>query len=173
MLAAACNPCPCGYFSDPKRECICTPERIQKYISKLSGPVLDRIDLHVEVPAIRYEEMAAPRGGDTSETLRKRVTSCREVQRQRYLGSGIFCNAHMLPSQMEEFVNATEPGRKLLESAIDRLGLSARAYDRVLRVSRTIADMAGTDIIAEEHLAEAIQYRSLDRKLWVTSRKAA
>jgi len=172
MMAAACNPCPCGYFGDLTKECICTPERIQRYISKLSGPLLDRIDLHVEVPAVRYEEMAAPRTGDPSETIKKRVTDCRKVQHQRFEGAGIFCNAHMRPGEMDDFVKLTDGARKLLRAAIERLGLSARAYDRVLKVSRTIADLAGSDVISEEHISEAVQYRSLDRKLWV-SRKAA
>jgi magnesium chelatase family protein len=172
MLAAACNPCPCGYFGDVARECICTPERIQKYISRLSGPLLDRIDLHVEVPAVRYEDMAAPRSGDSSETIRGRVTDCRKVQHDRFARSGVFCNAHMEPGEMDDFIKVTDSGRSLLRAAIERLGLSARAYDRILKVSRTIADLAGSEIITEEHLSEAVQYRSLDRKLWV-SRKAA
>jgi magnesium chelatase family protein len=173
MLAAACNPCPCGYFGDLAKECICPPEKIQRYISKLSGPLLDRIDLHVEVPAVRYDEMAAPRSGDRSGDIKKRVMACREVQSQRFAGTDIFCNAHMRPGEMDRFIHLTDSGKSLLRAAIERLGLSARAYDRVLKVARTIGDLAGSEVLTEEHVSEAIQYRSLDRKLWVTGKKAA
>ncbi len=173
MLAAACNPCPCGYFGDTMRKCVCSIRDVQKYMGKLSGPLLDRIDLHVEVPSVPYEEMAAERTGESSEEIRSRVTGCRQIQRERYAGTTVYCNAHMLPGDMDTFMRMTDSGRRLLRAAIDQLGLSARAYDRVLKVSRTIADLACSETIREEHLCEAIQYRTLDRKMFAQEREAA
>jgi magnesium chelatase family protein len=173
MLAAACNPCPCGYYGDSNRKCRCSMKDVQKYFGKLSGPLLDRIDLHVEVPSLPYEEMAADRTGETSQVIRQRVTECRETQRGRFTGNHGFCNAHMLPGEMDRFIQLNDSARRLLRAAIDQLGLSARAYDRILKVSRTIADLAHSDTIREEYLCEAIQYRTLDRKMFSLEREAA
>ncbi|KXK38551.1 MAG: YifB family Mg chelatase-like AAA ATPase [Candidatus Omnitrophica bacterium] len=173
MLAAACNPCPCGYFGDPTHKCVCGIRDVQRYIGRLSGPLLDRIDLHVEVPSVPYDEMVSERSGETSAQIRARVTECRRIQRERYAGSQVFCNAHMVSADMDKHARMSDSTRRLLRSAIDQLGLSARAYDRVLKVSRTIADLAQSEYIAEEHLCEAIQYRTLDRKLFGQVREAA
>jgi magnesium chelatase family protein len=173
MLAAACNPCPCGHHGDANKRCICSTRDVQRYIGKLSGPLLDRIDLHVEVPSVPYEEMASERSGESSETIRSRVTACRKVQRERFANAKVYCNAHMLPGDMDQYTRMTDSGRKLLRTAIDQLGLSARAYDRILKVARTIADLAGSEAIAEEHLCESIQYRTLDRKMFCEEREAA
>lgn len=173
MLVAACNPCPCGYHGDLSRRCLCPPQRVHKYISKLSGPLLDRIDLHIEVPSVPYDEMTAERSGERSEVIRKRVTDCREVQRQRFKREGVHCNAQMHPGDMDEFTKLTDSGHRLLRGAIEKLGLSARAYDRILKVSRTIADLAISETIQEQHICEAIQYRSLDRKMFAQEQEVA
>lgn len=163
MLAAAMNPCPCGYLTDPQRECGCTPGEIQRYLSRISGPLLDRIDIHIEVPPLRYREMTAEAGGESSTAIRARVKRARELQADRFKRSKIFCNAAMSPKQVRRHCPLAEEGQRLLETAMERLGLSARAYDRILKVGRTIADLSGEEIIRQEHIAEAIQYRSLDR----------
>lgn len=167
MLIASMNPCPCGYYNHPDKECVCGPGVVQRYLSKISGPLLDRIDLHVEVTPVSFDQMTGNRPAETSETIRGRVIKAREIQTQRFAGQpGIYSNA-MMPSQMvKELCLISEAGRTLLKTAMERLGLSARAYDRILKVSRTIADLAGTEEIRIEHLAEAIQYRSLDRENW-------
>jgi len=164
MLAAAMNPCPCGYYSDPTHECTCTPTAIQRYMSKISGPLLDRIDIHIEVPSVRYRELSSERSGEPSERIRERVNLARKAQLRRFEGrKGIFFNSHMGPREIREFCRVDERGRELLKLAITKLGLSARAYDRILKVSRTIADLEGADEIKPQHISEAIQYRSLDR----------
>ena len=162
------NPCPCGFATDPRNECSCTPLAIQRYMSRISGPLLDRIDLHVEVPAVKIEELAGKQAGEGSQAIRERVEAARERQRQRYKGEPhIFANAHLGSKELHTYCPLPPDGEELLTGAINRLGLSARAYDRIIKVSRTIADIAGDDSIATSHLAEAIQYRSLDRQLWM------
>ena len=167
MLIASMNPCPCGYYNHPEKECVCAPGVVQKYLSKISGPLLDRIDLHVEVTPVSFDEMTANRKSETSEEIRERVVAARERQSERFKEiKEIHCNA-MMPSQMlKDVCEINEAGKTLLKTAMERLGLSARAYDRILKVSRTIADLADSKEIQIEHLAEAIQYRSLDREGW-------
>jgi magnesium chelatase family protein len=167
MLVASMNPCPCGYYNHPEKECVCGPGVVQRYLSKISGPLLDRIDLHVEVVPVSFDEMTAQRKSESSADIRARVVKARDIQNERFKNqTSIFCNA-MMPSQMvKEVCVINEAGVKLLKTAMERLGLSARAYDRILKVSRTIADLAGSEEIRIEHLAEAIQYRSLDRDGW-------
>lgn len=158
-LAAALNPCPCGYFNDGRRECICSQVQISRYLAKISGPLLDRIDLQVEVAALTPEEIASVEPGEASSSIRERVESARQIQRERFRK----CNAEMSSRQMRKYCELDQGSRRLLISAIERLGLSARAHDRILKVARTIADLAGTERIEAGHLAEAVQYRALDR----------
>src|SRR6202166_334583 len=167
MLAAAMNPCPCGYFGDPTRECHCTPPMIQHYVSKISGPLLDRIDIHIEVPAVKYKELRTPALAEDSETVRARVVAARNRQLERYRGEHkAYSNAQMLPKMLRKHCSITADGEKLQENAITRLGLSARAHDRILKVARTIAEQEANDNIQCKHLSEAIQYRTLDRDYW-------
>ena len=167
MLAAAMNPCPCGYYTDPNKECTCTPPQIQRYLSRISGPLLDRIDIQIEVPAVKYQDLAAKSSGEKSVTIRERVQKAREIQQRRFADSQhLYCNADMQPRDIRIHCKVDEQGQNLLKMAINQLGLSARAYDRILKVSRTIADLAGSENILPEHISEAIQYRSLDRNLW-------
>ena len=167
MLVASMNPCPCGYYNHPEKECVCGPGVVQRYLSKVSGPLLDRIDLHVEVIPVGFDEMVGRRSSQTSEQIRERVVQARQTQSLRFKNAGdIHCNAMMPANMVKELCYISDSGRKLLKTAMERLGLSARAYDRILKVSRTIADLAGTTEIQIEHLAEAIQYRSLDREGW-------
>jgi len=167
MLAAAMNPCPCGYYTDPNKTCTCTTGMIQKYMSKISGPLLDRIDIHIEVPAVKYKELSSDAKGENSAEIRKRVVAAREVQQQRYKEiSGIFNNADMNSKEVRKYCRLDQAGSDLLKMAITKLGLSARAYDRILKVSRTIADLEKAENILSQHISEAIQYRSLDRELW-------
>ncbi|MEQ1587521.1 MAG: YifB family Mg chelatase-like AAA ATPase [Cyclobacteriaceae bacterium] len=167
MLVASMNPCPCGYYNHPEKECVCAPGVVQRYLSKVSGPLLDRIDLHVEVVPVSFDQMTTQRKNETSEEIRERVVKAREVQSERFKGrKDIYCNAMMPANMVKEICVINDAGRTLLKTAMERLGLSARAYDRILKVSRTIADLAGTAEIKIEHLAEAIQYRSLDREGW-------
>jgi len=166
MLIASMNPCPCGYYNHPEKECVCGPGIVQRYLNKVSGPLLDRIDLHVEVTPVSFDQMTQVRESETSDVIRKRVIAARGVQEARFKNADIHSNA-MMPSQMvKEVCEINNAGRTLLKTAMERLGLSARAYDRILKVSRTIADLAGVEEIKIEHLAEAIQYRSLDREGW-------
>ncbi len=167
MLMASMNPCPCGYYNHPEKECVCGPGIVQRYLSKISGPLLDRIDLHVEVVPVSFDEMTAQRKSEPSSTIRERVVKAREIQSERFKDQKeIYSNAMMPSNMVKEVCEINEAGRTLLKTAMERLGLSARAYDRILKVSRTIADLAGCADIKTEHLAEAIQYRSLDREGW-------
>ncbi|MFQ5692265.1 MAG: YifB family Mg chelatase-like AAA ATPase [Nitrospinota bacterium] len=165
MLAAAMNPCPCGYLGDPERPCACTPLKVRSYRSRVSGPLLDRIDIHIEVPRVPYRELSAEAGGETSETVRGRVNRARGRQRERFQGKKVFCNAHMGPRHISRHCGLGEAEKRLLETAMERLSLSARAYHRILKVARTIADLGQEEKITTAHLAEAIQYRSLDREI--------
>ncbi|HXI12153.1 MAG TPA: YifB family Mg chelatase-like AAA ATPase [Thermoanaerobaculia bacterium] len=162
-LSAALNPCPCGYFNDSRRECTCSAPQISRYLAKISGPLLDRIDLQVEVPALTPEEISSTRLGEASSSIRERVEAARQVQRVRFHKTTIQSNSEMASRHMRKHCELDGASRKLIETALEKLGLSARAYDRILKVARTIADLAGEDNIATSHLAEAIQYRALDR----------
>ncbi|MDP2913090.1 MAG: YifB family Mg chelatase-like AAA ATPase [Candidatus Omnitrophota bacterium] len=166
MLVAAMNPCPCGYFTDPKRECHCTPFQIQRYLSKISGPLLDRIDIHLEAPRLDVGHLTDKRRGEGSELIRKRVDAARDVQNKRYKNEGVNFNAHLESKELEIYCVMDKESEELLKIAILELGISARAYDKILKVSRTIADLDGKDIIEAHHISEAISYRSLDRNLW-------
>lgn len=167
MLIASMNPCPCGYYNHPDKECVCPPGVVQRYLNKVSGPLLDRIDLHVEVTPVSFDQMTAERKNESSEVIRERVIKARKIQAGRFIDSlDIHCNAMMPPQMVQRLCVINEAGKALLKTAMARLGLSARAYDRILKVSRTIADLAESDEIRVEHLAEAIQYRSLDRDNW-------
>ncbi len=166
-LACAMNPCPCGYFGDPHNECTCSPPFIQRYMARISGPLMDRIDIHIEVPAVDYSELSSEPAGEPSETIRVRVNTARQLQLHRFRDKKhLYCNAHMGPQEIRAYCRIDNKGEELLKMAITKLGLSARAYDRILKVSRTIADLEGETHIQPQYVAEAIQYRSLDRNLW-------
>ena len=165
MLVAAMNPCPCGYYSDPNNECTCTIPQIQRYRSKISGPLMDRIDIHAEVPAVKYRDLASRDSGEPSREIKRRVDQARNVQLGRFKGIKIYCNAQMTNRHIKKYCQIDEASQKLLEVAIDKFGLSARAYTRILKVARTIADLEGQENIQPAHLSEAIQYRTLDRNL--------
>ncbi len=168
MLVASMNPCPCGYAGSASKACLCIPSQIQKYRSRVSGPLLDRMDLHLEVPPVALPELTGEQQGETSAAVRQRVVRARERQRERFRGDpGIYCNAQMRHREIRRCCPVPPDGRALLKKAVQRMGFSARAYDRVLKVSRTIADLAGSEQIQPEHLAEAIQYRALDRSAWM------
>jgi len=167
MLAAAMNPCPCGYFTDPNKECTCSPPSIQRYMSKISGPLLDRIDIHIEVPAVKYKELSAQTKSESSEMVRQRVIEARDIQLKRFNNiPHIFNNGDMGSKEVRQYCKLDSAGEELLKMAMTKLGLSARAYDRILKVSRTIADLDSVENILPQHISEAIQYRSLDRELW-------
>ena len=167
-LAAAMNPCPCGYWNSILRECVCTPLQIQRYLAKISGPMLDRIDLHIDIPEVQYRELIREPDGEPSRVISRRVAAARNRQLRRFRKNGIFCNAQMGPVEISKHCQLDETPKKLLEAAILKLGFSARAYDRVLKVSRTIADLEDSASITSSHISEAIQYRSLDRNFWET-----
>ena len=166
MMIASMNPCQCGYYGSVEKKCNCKPEQIKKYINRISGPLLDRIDIHVEVNQIKYKQFEQDSKVETSETIRKRVNNARNIQKNRYQQYGIFSNSELTPKLIEKFCKLNSQSKKILEMAFDKLKLSTRAYNRILKVARTIADLENCTNIEEKHLAEAIQYRSLDRKYW-------
>jgi magnesium chelatase family protein len=173
MLICAMNPCPCGNFGSTVHSCSCAEGAIQRYMSKVSGPLLDRIDIHIEVPSVKIEELAKKSSGEPSAKIRERVLAARERQQERYKGlmvpggkKRIFKNADLPPKLLHEYCEIGDEGRNILKMAMSRMGYSARAYDRILKVSRTIADLAASEAITPAHLSEAIQYRSLDRQFW-------
>ncbi|MCI2191255.1 MAG: YifB family Mg chelatase-like AAA ATPase [Oscillospiraceae bacterium] len=166
MLVAAMNPCPCGYYGHPTRECICTPQAVSRYLNRVSGPLLDRLDLHIEVPPVAYEALASKQKAEPSSAIKERVQEAREIQNQRFSGTNIRSNAKITPEFLQQACRLTPPAEVLLKKAFQKLGLSARAYNRVLKVSRTIADLDRQKDILPRHVAEAVQYRSLDRKYW-------
>ncbi len=167
MLVSAMNPCPCGYYNHPEKECVCSVGAIKNYLNKISGPLLDRIDIQIEVIPVPFKDLAKVRPSESSADIRKRVTKARDIQQKRFKNDkGVFSNAQMNSKMMQKYCKVDEAGTSLLKSAIERMGLSARAYDRILKVSRTISDLENSEIIKPEHLAEAIQYRSLDKDSW-------
>ena len=166
MLIAAMNPCPCGYYNHPEKQCVCSPGTVQKYLNRISGPLLDRIDIHIEVVPIPFEVLSKEVVVESSETIRKRVFRCREVQQKRFENTSIYCNAQMTTKMLQKHCVLNAECKSILKTAMEKLGLSARAYDRIIKVSRTIADLSESEEIQAEHLAEAIQYRSLDRENW-------
>jgi magnesium chelatase family protein len=170
MLVASMNPCPCGYYNHPEKECVCTPAIVQKYLNRISGPLLDRIDIHIEVVPVSFNKLSASIPSESSKTIRERVIKARNIQKKRFNDyKNIYTNAQMSSKLIRKFCQIDEAGQALLKNAMEKLGLSARAYDRILKVSRTIADLENSDFILPQHLAEAIQYRSLDRDMWLGS----
>jgi magnesium chelatase family protein len=167
MMVASMNPCPCGYYNHPTKPCVCTPSQVQKYLNKISGPLLDRIDIQVEITPVPFDELTKSAPSESSVTIRERVMRARQIQQQRFANElGIHSNAQMTPRLLQKYAQLDERGKAMLQSAMERLNLSARAYDRILKVARTIADLDGSDTIQSMHIAEAISYRSLDRENW-------
>jgi magnesium chelatase family protein len=166
MLVAAMNPCPCGYFGDPGRDCTCTSPQIQRYLHKISGPLLDRIDIHIEVPRTDIKDLETERVSESSAVIKERVNNARAVQQSRFATDGIFYNAQMQARHLKKYCSLNTQAKQLMRDAFERLDLSARAHDRILKVARTIEDLAGQEQIQTMHVAEAIQYRTLDRRLW-------
>ena len=172
MLIASMNPCPCGYYGSLEKDCCCRPEQIRRYRNKISGPLLDRIDLHIEVNGVNYSKLQSDNKIETSKTISSRVNRARSVQASHYKKYHIYSNSELSPHLVNKFCNLDSPSKKLLELSFERLGLSARAYVRILKVARTIADLDDSENIKQKHLAEAIQYRSLDRKYWDYDKKS-
>lgn len=168
MLVAAMNPCPCGFYGHPTRSCTCTANAVHKYLNRISGPMLDRIDLHVEVPPVDYNALSSKGEEETSAQIRERVNKARKIQQERYKGTGVTCNARLNSALLKKYCVLTEDASKYLQLSFDRLGMSARAYDRILKVARTIADLDGSEVIEKSHIFSAISFRSLDRKYWST-----
>ena len=167
MLVSSMNPCPCGYYNHPEKDCVCSPGIRQKYLNKISGPLLDRIDIHIEVVPVPFEKLSGKESLENSDSIRERVTSARNTQHKRFSEKdGVHSNALMNTKQIRKFCNLNKEGSQLIKTAMEKVGLSARAYDRILKVSRTIADLENCENIESHHLAEAIQYRSLDRDSW-------
>lgn len=166
MVVAAMNPCPCGYLGHPSKECVCTEAAKRRYRDKVSGPILDRIDIHIEVEPVDYDRLSSAQKEESSAAIRERVEQAREIQRRRFEGTDISCNAKMTPRMTRELCVLDEEAKALLKLSFEKLGLSARAYDKILRISRTIADLEGSELICSAHIAQAVQYRSLDRKYW-------
>lgn len=165
-LIAAMNPCPCGFFGHPTKRCTCTPKAVSKYLGRISGPMLDRLDIHVEVPPVKYEELNAPGGEESSAEIKARVDRARALQNRRYAGTGVRCNAKLTPALMRKYCVLSSQAAETLQTAFNKLGLSGRAYDRILKVARTLADLDGSEQIENSHIFGAIQFRSLDRKYW-------
>ena len=169
MLVASMNPCPCGYYNHPSRPCVCSPGAVQKYMNRISGPLLDRIDIQVEIVPVPFEKISEQHPSESSEAVRSRVIRAREIQKKRFAGhQGIYCNAQMSTKDLHRYAVPDTESLALLKNAMQRLNLSARAYDRILKVSRTVADLEGADRIGSHHIAEAIGYRNLDRETWGT-----
>lgn len=166
MLVAAMNPCPCGYYGHPTRKCICGPKAVTRYLSKVSGPLLDRIEIQIEVPPVEFSDLTSQIQEECSADIKKRVNKARYVQQERYKGTGVKCNSGITPAMLNKCCPMDDKAQQLLGKAFDKMGLSARAYDRILKVSRTIADLDQSEVIKSIHIAEAVQYRSLDRKYW-------
>lgn len=167
MLVASMNPCPCGYYNHPSKECVCAPGIVQKYLNRISGPLLDRIDIHLEVVPVPFNKLSEEGESEPSSDIRQRVINARQIQLARFAeNQSVYCNAQMSSKMIREYVQLDTEGGNLLKQAMEKLGLSARAYDRILRVSRTIADLEGCTSVQTHHLSEAIQYRSLDRESW-------
>ena len=166
MIVCAMNPCPCGYYGHPTRRCTCTQQSVQRYLSRLSGPLLDRLDIHIEVPPVEFASLSGTSQEECSADIRKRVNAARAIQTERLKGSGISCNAKMDAAQTKKFCRPTPEGMILLERVFEKLELSARAYDKILRIARTVADLDGSETVNSDHISQAVQYRSLDRTLW-------
>lgn len=166
MLVAAMNPCPCGFFGHPTKQCTCTQNAVHKYLGRISGPMLDRLDLHVEVPPVDYAALSSTTKEETSEEIRKRVNKARQIQRERYKGTEVTCNARLTPKLLKKYCLMTDDAATYLQMSFDKLGLSARAYDRILKVARTVADLEGSETIEKQHIFTSISFRSLDRKYW-------
>jgi len=166
MLVASMNPCPCGYYGSKDKQCSCTNEQITKYMNRISGPLLDRIDIHIEVHSVKYDDLSSERPAESSEDIKKRVDKARNIQLERYKDYGIHCNSELTSELIKKYCKLDEESKLLLKNAFEKLGFSARAHDRVLKLARTIADLDNSEDITKKHLAEAIQYRNLDRKFW-------
>ena len=167
MLVAAMNPCPCGYYGHPTRECICSPKAVRNYLSKISGPMLDRIDIHIEVPPVNYADLNSVGREETSAEIRARVNRARKMQHERYRGTEVTCNARLTPALLKKYCAMDEKASGYLQLAFDKLGMSARSYDRILKIARTVADLEGSEIIKREHIFSAISFRTLDKKYWM------
>lgn len=167
MLVAAMNPCPCGYYGHPTRECICSPKAVRNYLSKISGPMLDRIDIHIEVPPVNYADLNSAGREETSAEIRARVNRARKMQHERYKGTEVTCNARLTPALLKKYCAMDEKASGYLQLAFDKLGMSARSYDRILKIARTVADLEGSEIIKREHIFSAISFRTLDKKYWM------
>ena len=165
-LVAAMNPCPCGYYGHKTKKCICSGESVRRYLGKISGPLLDRLDIHVEVPAVEYSDLTDIKPSETSEEIRKRVNKAREIQHKRYNGEGIYCNASLTPAMVRKYCIMTPEAEYVVKCAFEKMGMSARSYDRLLKIARTIADLDGEEVIDVQHISQAINFRSLDRKYW-------
>ena len=166
MFVASMNPCPCGYFGKKEKECTCSPNSIEKYMGKISGPLLDRIDIQIEVSPVKYQKLEEEIPSENSETIKQRVNKARKIQQQRYKEIGIYANSQLTPKLVNKYCKLDKESKEILKNAFERLGLSARAHGRILKVARTIADLDGKENIDSSHIAEAIQYRSLDKKYW-------
>ena len=164
MLVSAMNPCPCGFYTDPRKACRCNPNKIQNYMGKISGPLLDRIDIHIEMPALKYKELADIKEGEASSDIKARIEKAQGLQRERFKSEKILYNARMSAKMIKKYCLLNEEAKELLKIAMQELGFSARAYDKILKISRTIADLAESEVICTEHISEAIQHRSLDRQ---------